>query len=123
MSIGQEGDHVALGTAQLYCGCFMHWVGGGGSGPSIKIALAVTSFTSPTVLIDGGGNPYCHYSSLKCDSGTATCTSGNWPFSLTPVPPCPDPLQVRWIRATIGGGQYCFAFGYDVPGGAPILCY
>lgn len=109
---GRTGDFTALGSVQLYCGCFMHWVGGSGPALGITIALAQTGFKWPTLLRDATGW-YCHYSNLSCDTGTtATCTSGNW-TSLRPVPPCPDQILVEWLRVRIGSVQSCFVVDWD----------
>lgn len=109
---GQTGDFTALGSVQLYCGCFMRWVGGGGPSLTITVALAQTGFKWPTLLQDERGW-YCHYSSLSCDPATTpTCTSGNW-TSSRPIPPCPEMILVEWLRVKIGGLQKCFVVDWD----------
>lgn len=108
----QVGTFTGLGTVQLYCGCFAHWVGGGGTSLQITVANARTGFKWPLLLQDADGW-YCRYTATSCATGTPTCTSGSWTSIARVVPPCPNQILVDWIRVKILGVQMCFVTEWD----------
>jgi hypothetical protein len=74
---GLEGDYTAFGTVQFYCGCFGHWVGGGGWNIPISVGEAVGYYTDgvPTLLGCDYGSLACLGNSLPSCVGAATFTS------------------------------------------------
>lgn len=120
---GMTGDYTALGAVQLYCGCFMHWVGGSGPALPVYVALARTGYQSPKIRVGPDGKEYCHYDTLYCQSNTSPrCTTGSWNASALPRPPCPPEIDVFWIRVTISGWQKCFESWWQ-PASQPPPCY
>ncbi|GIU76643.1 MAG: hypothetical protein KatS3mg004_3730 [Bryobacteraceae bacterium] len=110
---GRTGDFTVMGSVQLYCGCFMHWVGGSGPARAVGVAIAYTGFQSLEIRYDANGRAYCHYKDLFCREGTIpTCVTGDYTESNTPVPPCPSQIHVSWLRVTFAGWQKCFAVSW-----------
>jgi hypothetical protein len=112
---GLEGDYTAFGTVQLYCGCFGHWVGGGGLTVPISVGVAVAYYT------DGvpAGLSSCVYGTLAClgDSRpscvgalTFTSESGCRPFwqavflKVTFYYVYPECFPLGWGRSWPGPG-------------------
>lgn len=77
------GDWVATGTVQLYCGCFMHWVGGGGL--PIPFTFAVTFTASTGLMSDMNG--WCAQRN-NCTNGTPRCSVSSIKegYDLVPCP-------------------------------------
>lgn len=113
---GVTGDYTATGTVQFYCGCFMHWVGGGGPSISITIAPATTYYTDGTPIGLGG----CSYSTTAClMNSIPSCPNG---FSVGTTG-CKPYLRVDYIKAIFFGTiTECFPVGQGQSWPGPGIC-
>ncbi len=112
---GQTGTFTVTGVMQLYCGCFLHWVGGGGPSLDIHVAWTTAYYTNGIPTIFG-----CDYKDLAC-LGTSypSCTGF---VSITLESSCSRFTKVVFLKVTVGGSVECFPIGVGQPWPGPGTC-
>ena len=63
------GNFTVTGIMQFYCGCFMHWVGGGG--PNLTLSFAITYTQSTSLYSDANG--WCPQKNACTNTGSPKC--------------------------------------------------
>jgi hypothetical protein len=102
---GDPENYFAAGSLEFYCGCAYKNVSSGYLNKiNITIRLTLTGVTTPQVMYDSDGDPYCHYTGNGCTPGTTpTCKTSL--FSAYSViyltPPCPTFASVSCLYVTM----------------------